>query len=166
MTCYQGSYCICTYSLPVGCCQDHKTTAITKQQCSLHIIDNRKLPWAFLVYLGWHIEAETKWPPDDIFKRIFVNENVIISIAISLKFVPKGPINNIPALVQIMAWRRSGDKPLYEPILVRLLTHICVTRPQWVKMSKDCVVENGNTKYLIQFRSFYKSDNKSKIIEF
>ena len=34
---------------------------------------------------------------------------------ISLKFVPKGPINNIPALVQIMAWRRSGDKPLPEP---------------------------------------------------
>ena len=28
------------------------------------------------------------------------------SIKISLKFVPKGPINNIPALVQIMAWRR------------------------------------------------------------
>ena len=49
---------------------------------------------------------------EDTFKRIFLNENVIISIQISLKFVPKGPINNIPALVQIMAWRRSGDKPL------------------------------------------------------
>ena len=47
----------------------------------------------------------------DTFKRIFLNENVRISIMISLKFVPKGPINNIPALVQIMAWRRSGDKP-------------------------------------------------------
>ena len=40
---------------------------------------------------------------DGIFKRIFLNENVWISIKISLKFVPKGPINNIPALVQIMA---------------------------------------------------------------
>ena len=49
-----------------------------------------------------------------------------------LKFVPKGPINNIPALVQIMAWRRPGDKPLSEPMMVRLPTHICVTRPQWV----------------------------------
>ena len=47
-----------------------------------------------------------------------------------MKFIPKGPINNIPALVQIMAWRRSGDKPISEPMLVRLLTHICVTRPQ------------------------------------
>ena len=69
---------------------------------------------------------------DDTFKRIFLNENVRISIKISLNFVPKGPINNNPALVQIMAWRRSGDKPLSEPMMVSLLTHICVTRPQWV----------------------------------
>ena len=56
---------------------------------------------------------------------------------ISLKFVPKGPINNIPALVQIMVWRRLGGKPLSEPMMVILLTHICVTRPQWVNtMSK------------------------------
>ena len=70
--------------------------------------------------------------PDDIFKCIFLNENVWISIKVSLTFVPNGPINNIPALVQIMAWRRSGDKPLSEPVMVSLLTHICVTRPQWV----------------------------------
>ena len=70
---------------------------------------------------------------DDTLKRIFVNENVRISIKISLKFVPLGPINNIPPLVQIMAWRRQGDKPLSEPMMVSLLTHICVTRPQWVK---------------------------------
>ena len=37
--------------------------------------------------------------PDDVFKRIFLNENVWISIKISLKFVPKGQINNIPSLV-------------------------------------------------------------------
>ena len=67
---------------------------------------------------------------DDTFKRIFMNENVIISTKISLKFVPKGPINNIPALVQIMAWRRQGDKPLSEAMMVRLLMHICVARPQ------------------------------------
>ena len=50
-----------------------------------------------------------------------------------MKFVPKGPINNIPALVQIMAWLRSSDKPLSELIMISLLTHIRVTRPQWVK---------------------------------
>ena len=31
-----------------------------------------------------------------------------------------------------MACRRPGDKPLSEPMMVSLLTHICVTRPQWV----------------------------------
>ena len=55
---------------------------------------------------------------DDIFKWIFLNENVWISINISL-FVPRGPINNIPTLVQVMAWRRPGDKPLvYSNILI------------------------------------------------
>ena len=71
--------------------------------------------------------------PDDIFKCIFLTENVIISIKISLKFVPKGSINNIATLVQITAWRRPGDKPLSEPMMVWLTTHICVTRPQWVE---------------------------------
>ena len=69
---------------------------------------------------------------DDIIKCIFLNESVWISIKISLKCVPRGPIDNIPALVQIMAWRRLGDKSLSEPMMVRLPTHICVTRPQWV----------------------------------
>ena len=66
--------------------------------------------------------------PDDIFKCIF-----LMKIKISLKFVLKGPINNIPALVQIMAWCLSGDNPLSEPMMASLLMHICVTWPQWVK---------------------------------
>ena len=69
---------------------------------------------------------------DDTFKYIFLNENVKILVKTSLKFVPEGPIDNITALVQIMAWRRPGDKPLSEPMMVRLPTHICITRPQWV----------------------------------
>ena len=84
----------------------------------------------------------TLWPrrngrhfADDTFKRIFLNENARISIKFSLKFVPNGQINNIPALVQIMAWRRSGDKPLSEPMMVSLPTHICVTRLQWFNTS-------------------------------
>ena len=72
---------------------------------------------------------------DDTLKRIFLNENVRIFIKISLKLVPNGAINNNPPLVQIMAWCQSGDKPLSEPMIVSLLTHICVTQPQWVKVS-------------------------------
>ena len=74
---------------------------------------------------------------DDIFKCIFLNENAWISLKISLKCVPYVRINNIPALVQIMAWRRPGDKPLSKPMMVSLLTHICVTRPQWVDSFKS-----------------------------
>ena len=70
---------------------------------------------------------------DDISKSIFFNENVWILLKISLTFVPEVQINKIPALFQIMAWHRPGDKPLSEPVMVRLLTHICITRPQWVK---------------------------------
>ena len=69
---------------------------------------------------------------DDTFKRIFLSENVRISIEISLNFVPKSPNDNIPTLFQIMAWRRPGDKLLSEAMMVSLLTHICVARPQWV----------------------------------
>ena len=70
--------------------------------------------------------------PGNLFSNAFFNENVQISIKVSLKFVPGGPVNNFPALVQIMAWRRPGDKPLSEPMMISLQAHICVTRPQWV----------------------------------
>ena len=72
-----------------------------------------------------------RYIPDDIFKWISFNENKK-TIKISLQFVPKHPINNISALVQTVAWRRLGEKPLSEPTMVSLLKHICVTRPQWV----------------------------------
>ena len=77
---------------------------------------------------------------DDIFKCIFVNENVLIPINISRKFVSKGSINYIPALVQIMAWRPAGDKPLSEPMTISLPMHICTTRPHWVKKMADILV--------------------------
>ena len=48
---------------------------------------------------------------------IFLNWNVWILIKISLEFIPKGPINNIPALVQIMAWHWIGDQTLSEPMM-------------------------------------------------
>ena len=93
---------------------------------------------ADLLYsLGMHSMLNTSRPrqngrhfPDDIFKSIFLNETAWIPIKISLKLVSKGQINNIPALVQIMAWRRPDDKPLSDPMVVNLLTRICVTRPQ------------------------------------
>ena len=106
-----------------------------------------KIAWRLLIYsfiqmpqgpMSWHYQfINTLRPrqngrhfPDDIFKCISFNENIWISIKISLK----GPINKNPALVQRVAWRRPGDKPLSGPVMaIRLWTQICVTRPQWVK---------------------------------
>ena len=56
---------------------------------------------------------------DNIFKCIFLNENDSILIQISLKFVPRSLIDNKPALVQVMAWRRTDDKLLPEPMLAQ-----------------------------------------------
>ena len=60
---------------------------------------------------------------EDIFKCIFLNKNVWISLKILLKFAPAVWINDIPALVQIMAWRWPGDNPLSEPMMDNLLMH-------------------------------------------
>ena len=56
---------------------------------------------------------------DDIFKCIFLHENDIIPMQMSLKFVPRSPIDNKPALIQVMAWRGIGDKPLPEPTMAQ-----------------------------------------------
>ena len=70
---------------------------------------------------------------DTIFKCILLNEKFCIVIRISLKFVPKGPIDNKWALVQVMAWRQTGDKPLPGPMMTSSLMHTCSTMGRWVK---------------------------------
>ena len=67
----------------------------------------------------------------------------------SLKFVPRGPINNIPALVQCL----DGAKPLSEPMLDSLPTHICVIRPQWVNAGLEMIILL-NQFLCLKFRGF------------
>ena len=95
---------------------------------------------------------------DDIFKCIFENENEWISPGICLKFVPKVRINNIPAVGHIMAWRRPGDKPLSEPMMIISLTHICVTRPQWVNFRSMCEI-------VLRWMTQKTFDNKSTLVQ-
>ena len=85
------------------------------------------------VWWPLHIETETRWPPISRrhFQLNFLELKWIFFINISLKFVPKGPIYNITALVQIMPWRQPGNKWSSVPLTVSLLQHISVTRPQW-----------------------------------
>ena len=93
---------------------------------------------------------------DDTFKCVFLNENVRIPIKISLKFVPTGSINSIPALVQIMAWCWPGDKPLSESMMVRLLTFICITWPQWA-----VIQDNVKMMILWEYNALGKADKIS-----
>ena len=85
---------------------------------------------------------------DDIFKCIFLSENIYFSIKISLKFTPKGPINNIPASLQIMAWRLPGDRPLSERMMASLLTHICVTSLNELEDDTVYVTESAYQAFL------------------
>ena len=114
--------CICMVCLnenpsnliPAFCWHEDRRTI--PQMAYELLIQNTTYFWFYV----WHIEAETtgRHFADYISKCIFLNENTSISINISLKFVPEGRINNIKALVQIMAWRRLGDKPLSEPMMI------------------------------------------------
>ena len=58
---------------------------------------------------------------DGTVNCIFLNENDRIQIQISLKYVPRSPIDNKPALVQIMAWHQTGDKPLPELMMTQFI---------------------------------------------
>ena len=74
--------------------------------------------------------------PDAIFKWVVFNKKCYILIQISFKYIPKGPINNNPALVHKTAWRQPDDMPISEPAMVRLLIHIYISRPQWFNWLK------------------------------
>ena len=105
------------------------------------------LAWISHYTPSYQIEAEATWPS---FSRRhiqmhFLERNVNISINISLNFVPRGPIKNILTLMLIMARYRAVDKPLFEPMMVSLATHICVTRPQWGKITYPFPNFNGCT---------------------
>ena len=80
---------------------------------------------------------------DNMFKRIFLNENIWMSNEISLKYVPWDVIDRMPALVQIMAWRRPGDKPLSEPMLTQF-TDANMRHYSW---ADNCICQKNRSNY-------------------
>ena len=100
-----------TYSLCIKYCRLHQAYTLGSIRCG-EAVNLR-------VFNSLRPRQNRRHFADDVFKCNFMNENVWIPIKISLKFVPEGPINNISALVQIMAWRRIGDKPLSEPMMTQ-----------------------------------------------
>ena len=101
------------------CCQCTMSMRLTRQ-CHTHYhgIHQRFDITGSLTHWGWHKMAAY------FLKTFSYAFSWMKIIKISLKFVPKGPINNIPALVQIMAWQRPGAKPFSEPMMFSLLKHI------------------------------------------
>ena len=79
---------------------------------------------------------------DNILKLILLNENVLISIKIPLKFVPRGPIKNIPALLQV----RLGDVQVTSQYLNQwwssLVMHLCITSFNQLIRNHLCCVWN------------------------
>ena len=128
--------CIPTLIKVIACC---KVTSNRLNQCWLRsptpyvadVVTNEQNALNILIINTLGSRQHTRCFVDDIFECIFFNENYCILIKISLNYDRKGPIDNNPALVQIMAWRRPGDKSS-GPMMVRLPTHVWVTRPQWV----------------------------------
>ena len=96
------------------------------------------------------IKTETKWPQFSgrNFQMHFLEWKCMNFFENFIEFFSNGPINNSPVLVFIMSWRRPGDKPLSEPMMILLLTHICVTRGcdylSWVDLSIRCILVLAN----------------------
>ena len=109
-----------------------------------------------LTHWGWEKMRQDGCHFTNILNCIFLNEDIWIPIKISLKFVPKSPISNIPPLVQIMAWCCPGNKTLSETMMVSLPMHICVTWPQWV----NWILARWQIIYIYVYRS-YKLPNNS-----
>ena len=70
-------------------------------------------------FMGLDYQLIPRHFADGIFRCIFMNEKFCIVIPISIEFVPKGSIDNKSILIQVMAWRRTGDKPISEPMLTQ-----------------------------------------------
>ena len=88
------------------------------------LVEDRNLPNMLLTH--WHRDKMAA------ICQTFLNTfSWMKMFELRLKFT-KCPFNNVTALVQIMAWRLSGDKPLSEPMIIYSLMHIRVGRPQRV----------------------------------
>ena len=86
---------------------------------------------------------------DDIFKCISWRKCINFESNLT-EYFPKGIFDNIPELMQKMAWRLPGDRPLTEPMTVILLMHVCVTWPQWVNDSMGNHLKYNKNSFAIQ----------------
>ena len=81
------------------------------------------------------------------FSNAFSWMKIWILIKISLKFVPKGPIDNIPALVKKLAWCWPGDKVIVwtsdDIINWCIYTSLSLNELKQVKVKRDLTMASG-----------------------
>ena len=123
-----------SHQIPLVACEWQSNTALFSlvtaqlgQRIGIRLW-SKKIPYTSLL-THWGVDKMAGISQTIFLKRIFWNEKVKIFIPISLKLVSKGPFNNKSALVQIMAWRRSGH---YVNQWWLVYWYICFTQPQWV----------------------------------
>ena len=87
-----------------------------------------------------------------------MDEKFCILNRILLKFIPKGSIDNMSALVQVMVWCLTGDKPLPKVILISL-TYVCGTRERWVKVMACRMFCENHDLYLCRPVTIYNHRN-------
>ena len=138
-----------------------QSTNVSLSFCLSHHVYMRA-PGSENLLTAWGPRQNDRHFADDILKGILFNENICILINISLKVVPNDPINIIPALVQIMAWRRLGDKTLSESMVVSLQTHIHVTRPQCVNSQVHVQIDPrySRRKYKLSWYNVFQYFNR------
>ena len=106
-----------------------------------------------------NVEAITKWTTfaHGIFEVMSIRENCRILISVSRKYVFIGPIDIRPTLVQIIALCRTIDRSLYGLMFrTSLVTHICVTRLQWVATRSAASVTNDIIKAIVVIKNLWK----------
>ena len=133
-----GSYYWQSMPLPSMVCQATGSTAPRNASIVTHL-QNQEIQsyWILTHWSRDNMAAISQTTPSKAFLWVKMLE---FRFNLSLKFVTQGLINKVTTLVQIMAWRRPGNKPLSELRPLSFLTHICVTRPQCVNTVRqnDC----------------------------
>ena len=126
----------CLFSLPILCFPWNMQTGF------FYVVYGYTLTswWIVVIYVNISFNSSRLGQNDHYFGRWqfqmhFFYENDVIPLRISLKFVPRSPINNKPALVQVIAWHQTGDKPLPEPMLTQLTD---AYMQHWGEMSQSC----------------------------
>ena len=147
-------------------CNAMLSDQISEENKTKHVHTAQQQNFSSLCQSPWH-SINTTWGqdkmaaiiPDNIFTCVFLNENAWISIKISLKFVPKDPMNNIPALVidGLVQERHNSSASAMELRLSCINPSICTTRFHWVNRYWGQL----NTVVVHGFRTFTQCPSNS-----